>query len=75
MTKRRKPLPPARPAIPSPADVALARANARLTAAAAGDMVCVSGRAWTNYENGRTPMNGALWRYFCMVTCQFDLIT
>ncbi|HEX8590684.1 helix-turn-helix domain-containing protein [Pseudomonas sp.] len=75
MRKPRKRLPPPRPSTPSPADVSLARANARLTAAAAGDMVCVSGRAWTNYESGRTRMNGALWRYFCMVTCQFDFIT
>ena len=75
--KKRRVLAP-RPSSPTPAQVSYARASAGLTAVAAADIICLSGRAWTNYEKadpGKGPhMNGALWRYFCMVTNQFDLL-
>ncbi len=83
-TKKCRNMPP-RPASPGPLQVCRGRAGANLTAVAAGDIICLSGRAWTKYEQASTKpvgpdgkkslrMNGALWRYFCMVTNQFDLL-
>lgn len=77
-SKKRR-TPPDRPASPSPAEVSFGRSAAGLTAVGAGDIICVSGRAWTNYERADPKvkgvrMNGALWRYFCMVTNQFELL-
>lgn len=75
-SKKRREMPP-RPGSPSAQQVALGRKTAGLTAVDAGNIICVSGRAWTKYESGTpkpTQMNGALWRYFCMVTNQFDLL-
>jgi DNA-binding transcriptional regulator YiaG len=71
--KKQRSMPPS-PRSPSPGEVAHGRESANLTAVSAASIICVTGRAWSHYEAGRSEMNGALWRYFCIVTNQFDLM-
>lgn len=76
--RKKKRVLPTRPSSPTASQVTNARESAGLTAVAAADIICLSGRAWTNYERADPKtgphMNGALWRYFCMVTNQFELL-
>lgn len=55
---------------PKKEEVRRARGNADLTADAAGELVCVSGRQWRKYESGEAGMNPSLWLHFCIRTGQ-----